>query len=201
MAESYSVEAVLSATDKNFSKTMKGAVGSVDSMNSSILSSISGLGSKISSGLGTALKVGVTTAFAGAAATAAAGSAMLVKSMNLAGDLEQNLGGSEAVFEQYAGGLQKTAKSAYKNMGLSTSEYLSVANKMGSLFQGAGFDVEKSMDLSSSAMQRASDVASIMGVDQSTAMEAVAGAAKGNFTINCPLSWLNRVNANQRCAA
>ena len=36
MAESYSVEAVLSATDKNFSKTMKGAVGSVDSMNSSI---------------------------------------------------------------------------------------------------------------------------------------------------------------------
>ena len=55
MAESYSVEAVLSATDKNFSKTMKGAVGSVDSMNSSILSSISGLGSKISSGLGTAL--------------------------------------------------------------------------------------------------------------------------------------------------
>ena len=28
MAESYSVEAVLSATDKNFSKTMKGAVGS-----------------------------------------------------------------------------------------------------------------------------------------------------------------------------
>ena len=201
MAESYSVEAVLSATDKNFSKTMKGAVGSVDSMNSSILSSISGLGSKISNGLGTALKVGVTTAFAGAAATAAAGGAMLVKSMNLAGDLEQNLGGSEAVFEQYAGGLQKTAKSAYKNMGLSTSEYLGVANKMGSLFQGAGFDVKQSMDLSSSAMQRASDVASIMGIDQSTAMEAVAGAAKGNFTINCPLSWLNRVNANQRCVA
>ncbi|MGO3607999.1 MAG: phage tail protein, partial [Pseudolactococcus laudensis] len=183
MAESYSVEAVLSATDKNFSKTMKGAVSSVDNMNSSILSSISGLGSKISSGLGTAVKVGITTAFAGAAATAAAGGAALVKSMNLAGDLEQNLGGSEAVFEQYASGLQNTAKDAYKNMGLSTSEYLSVANKMGSLFQGAGFDVKQSMDLSSSAMQRASDVASIMGVDQSAAMEAVAGAAKGNFTM------------------
>ena len=37
--------------------------------------------------------------------------------LNLAGDLEQNLGGSEAVFEQYASGLQKTAKDAYKNMG------------------------------------------------------------------------------------
>lgn len=48
MAESYSVEAVLTAKDKNFSKTMKGAIGSVDRMNSGILSSISGLGSKIS---------------------------------------------------------------------------------------------------------------------------------------------------------
>lgn len=183
MAESYSVEAVLTAKDKNFSKTMKGAIGSVDRMNSGILSSISGLGSKISSGLGTAVKVGITTALSGAAATAAAGGAMLVKSMNLAGDLEQNLGGSEAVFEQYASGLQKTAKDAYKNMGLSTSDYLATANKMGSLFQGAGFDVKQSMDLSSSAMQRASDVASIMGIRQEDAMEAVAGAAKGNFTM------------------
>ena len=117
MAESYSVEAVLSAKDKNFSTTMKGAVGSVDNMNSSILSSISGLGSKISSGLGTALKVGITTAFAGATATATAGGVALVKSMNLAGDLEQNLGGSEAVFGQYASSLQNTAKMLIKIWG------------------------------------------------------------------------------------
>jgi hypothetical protein len=39
------------------------------------------------------------------------------------------------------------------------------------------------MDLSTRAMQRAADVASIMGIDLDSAMESIAGAAKGNFTI------------------
>jgi hypothetical protein len=37
--------------------------------------------------------------------------------------------------------------------------------------------------MTTSAMQRASDVASIMGIDINSAMEAVSGAAKGNFTM------------------
>jgi phage-related protein len=37
--------------------------------------------------------------------------------------------------------------------------------------------------MTTSAMQRAADVASIMGIDVDAAMEAVAGAAKGNFTM------------------
>jgi hypothetical protein len=37
--------------------------------------------------------------------------------------------------------------------------------------------------MSTEAMQRAADVASIMGIDTSAAMEAIAGAAKGNFTM------------------
>ena len=32
-------------------------------------------------------------------------------------------------------------------------------------------------------MQRAADVASIMGIDVSSAMQAIEGAAKGNFTM------------------
>jgi phage-related protein len=39
------------------------------------------------------------------------------------------------------------------------------------------------MDLSGQAMQRAADVASIMGIDVNSAMESIAGAAKGNFTM------------------
>ena len=115
-----------------------------------------------------------------------AGTAMgtlTVKAMNLGGELEQNMGGSEAVFGKYAVKMQETAKNAFSNMGLSTSDYLATANKMGALFQGAGFDIEESMNISSEAMQRAADVASIMGIDTSAAMEAVAGAAKGNFTM------------------
>jgi len=98
-------------------------------------------------------------------------------------ELEQNLGGTEAVFGDFANNLQETAKTAYKNMGLSASEYMATANKMGSLFQGSGMSQVRSLELTTEAMQRASDVASVMGISQEMAMESIAGAAKGNFTM------------------
>lgn len=107
----------------------------------------------------------------------------LSTALSLGGELEQNLGGTEAVFGQFAGSIQQSAQSAYKNMGLSASDYMATANKMGSLFQGSGLSQQKSLDLTSSAMQRAADVASVMGLDTTTAMESIAGAAKGNFTM------------------
>ena len=119
----------------------------------------------------------------GLAAGIAAMGALTIKALNLSGELEQNMGGSEAVFGEYAEKMQATAKEAFSNMGLSTSDYLATANKMGALFQGAGFTIEESMNVSQKAMQRAADVASIMGIDTSSAMEAIAGAAKGNFTM------------------
>ena len=99
------------------------------------------------------------------------------------GQLEQNLGGSEAVFGEYAASIQKTGEDAYKNLGVSQSEYLATANKMGALFQGVGVEQERSLDLTEKAMQRAADMASVMGIDTSAALEAVTGAAKGNFTM------------------
>ena len=134
---------------------------------------------KIGSGalaLGKAVAVGI-----GASATALGG--LTAKALSAAGELEQNMGGSEAVFKEHAASIQKTAKEAFSNMGLSASDYLATANKMGALFQGAGFEIEESMKISQDAMQRAADVASIMGIDTASAMEAVAGAAKGNFTM------------------
>lgn len=116
--------------------------------------------------------------------TATTGLAGLVgKSVSMAGDLQQQLGGSEAVFENFAETVKQKGAEAYKVMGLSQNDYLATANKMGSLMQGAGLPVEKSMDLSTQAMQRASDVASVMGIDVNSAMESIAGAAKGNFTM------------------
>ena len=98
-------------------------------------------------------------------------------------NLEQNLGGTEAVFGNFAKNIQSSAQEAYKNMGLSASNYMATANKMGSLFQGSGLSQQKSLDLTSQAMQRAADVASVMGIDTTMAMESIAGAAKGNFTM------------------
>lgn len=109
--------------------------------------------------------------------------AMIKNAISLAGDLQQNIGGSESVFKNYAGTIQKTAETAASSLGLSQSKYLATATKMGSLFQGLGFSVAQSADMVTQSMQRASDVASIMGISVDSAMEAVAGMAKGNFTM------------------
>lgn len=105
------------------------------------------------------------------------------ESVSAFGELEQNLGGSEAVFGSYADAVVEKSKEAYKNMGVAQSEYLATANKMGSLFQGSGLSQERSLELTTKAMQRATDVASVMGIDTSQALESIAGAAKGNFTM------------------
>lgn len=99
------------------------------------------------------------------------------------GELEQQLGGVEVVFSEHAEAMKKTAATAYRDMGLSESDYLAKANKMGALLKGSGFDTGYASAMSQQVMQRASDVASIMGVDVKDAMEALAGAAKGNFTM------------------
>lgn len=108
---------------------------------------------------------------------------MVKQAISLAGDLQQNIGGSESVFKNYAGTIQKTAETAASSLGLSQSKYLATATKMGSLFQGSGFSVAQSANMVTQSMQRASDVASIMGISVDSAMEAVAGMAKGNFTM------------------
>ena len=160
------------------------------------LSKAGSIGKSVFKGL--AVGVGtVTTAVAG----------FIGKSVQMAGELEQNLGGAEAVFKdlgksikdmsaplqqydqttgkvtQITSNLEEVSTQAYKNMGLSQSDYLSTLNKMGSLMQGSGISQQKSLNLSAQAMQRAADVASIMGIDVGAAMESIAGAAKGNFTM------------------
>lgn len=123
----------------------------------------------------------------GVAATAITG--LIGKSVQMAGDLEQQIGGTEAVFGEFAETVQDKASKAFDKMGLSANDFMATANKMGALMQGSGLSIEDSMELSTQAMQRAADVASIMGIDVNFAMESIAGAAKGNFTINHSLLY------------
>jgi hypothetical protein len=131
--------------------------------------------------LGGVLK-GVGAAIGAAAVAAGAAAIKLGKEVvQQFGELEQNLGGSEAVFGKYAASIQKTGEDAYKNLGVSQSEYLATANKMGALFQGSGVEQQKSLELTEKAMQRAADMAAVMGIDMSVALEAVTGAANANI--------------------
>jgi len=127
---------------------------------------------------------GAGVAIAGGMLAGAAGlAALTTKAVMSAAELEQQIGGSEAVFGEYAKTIQEKGAQAFKTAGLSQQEFLQGANKMGSLFQGAGFSVQDSMTMSADAMQRASDIASIMGISTTDALEAVTGMAKGNFTM------------------
>lgn len=136
------------------------------------LSKLKGIASSAAKGIA----VGV-----GAIGTALVGA--VGKSVQMAGELEQQLGGTEAVFGNLADTVQNKAVKAFNTMGLSANDFMQTANKMGSLMQGAGLTVEDSMALSTEAMQRAADVASVMGISTESAMESIAGAAKGNFTM------------------
>ena len=139
--------------------------------------------SKMFSGIGKAAGVCGKAIVTALGAGAVAMGKLVVDSMGLAGELEQNLGGSEAVFGGWAAYIQEKGAEAFKNLGLSQAEYLANANKMGSLFQGMGFSTQDSATMTVDMMQRAADVASIMGISLDSAMEAVAGMAKGNFTM------------------
>lgn len=114
----------------------------------------------------------------------AAGIGSVIKNaLNVGSELQQNLGGTEAVWQGYADTIQKTAQDAYMNMGMSASEYMASANKIGALLQGSGVEQAKAVDMTAQAMQRAADVASVMGIETTDAMHAIEGAAKGNFTM------------------
>ncbi len=130
-------------------------------------------------------KAGSGDLFAGLAKGAAAlGIGKLFKeAVDGAGELEQNIGGSASVFKEYAGTVQTAAKSAYESLGLSESKYLATATKMGALFQGTGSSIAASADMTTNAMKRAADVASIMGISIDDAMYSISGMAKGNFTM------------------
>lgn len=158
----------IALNDGDFNKKIGDATGKAESFGDKF--------NNITVAVGKAAVVGL-----GAAATAFAG--LSVKALQLGGDLEQNLGGAEAVFGQFAETAIETSKEAFETAGLSASDYLATINKMGSLMMGSGIEQEKALDLSSAAMQRAADVASIMGIDTTSAMESIAGAAKGNFTM------------------
>ena len=135
------------------------------------------------SSFGEKLAAGCTAALAVLGAVATAAGALAKEVVSSYGDLEQSIGGSEAVFGDYANNIQRWSESAFRTMGVSQSEYLATANKIGALFQGAGMDQREALTMTADAMQRAADMASVMGINTEDALNAIAGAAKGNYTM------------------
>ena len=144
---------------------------------------ISTYSGKIESTVGSAFKSILKYTAIGKTAFKAAYTIVGKQALETRSSIEQGVGGAAAVFGDYAKQITGAAQSSYKTAGLSMADYLETANKMGALFKGSGYDVEQASDMTQKAMQRAADVASIMGIDVKMAMESIAGAAKGNFTM------------------
>lgn len=164
--------ATLSLDTRDFDKGVKGAAKQGESLGATLKNKV---------GAGT---IAMGNLIAGAVQMVGnAAVQMGKKAWNSVAELEQNLGGSEAVWGEWADEIQATASHAFSSMGLSMSDYLAEANKMGSLLKGSGYTTAEAYQLTTDVMQRASDVASIMGIDVASAMQAIEGAAKGNFTM------------------
>lgn len=141
-------------------------------------------GKKAGSGIAKGFAVVGKAAAAFAIAAGAAYVGVVKTAADKVAQLEQNVGAAIAVWGEGLGEQQRRiAMQAAENVGLSTSQYLEMSNKMGSLMQGMGFDTREAFALSTQAIQRTADVASIMNIPIENAMEAINGLAKGNFTM------------------
>ena len=106
---------------------------------------IANLTSKLGSGLATAAKIGVA-----AVGTAAAGiTALTTAAVNSFAEYEQLAGGAAKIFDEMSQTkILQDAQNAYKDLGLSANEYLSVINDVGATFaatmgDAAGYEAAK----------------------------------------------------------
>ena len=170
------------ATTENKIKANEDAMSELDDKTEKTGKDLEEAGDK-GSAFGDKLAAGCTAALAVLGAVATAAGALAKEVISSYGNLEQSIGGSESVFGDYANNIQRWSENAFRTMGVSQNEYLASANKIGALFQGAGMDQREALTMTADAMQRAADMASVMGINTEDALNAIAGAAKGNYTM------------------
>ena len=142
----------------------------------SIIPSMKGFDSKLSSGISEAVgKVGkvAAAAFAAVGAGAAAAGKAALDSYS---DYEQLSGGIEKIFGDAAGQVQEYASQAYVAAGLSANDYMrQVSSFSASLKQSFGGDVVAAAERANMAMVDMSDNANVFGSN----IEDVQNAMKG----------------------
>ena len=114
----------------------------------------------------------------------AAGTALVAlgkKSLDARQQLNADLSASQATFEVWSNFVEKDAKNAWQNLGLSTDAYLQHAVSMGEYLQAAGLPVQQSAALTSELMQRAADLAGVYGTSTDDALGAIEKAAQGSY--------------------
>jgi hypothetical protein len=106
------------------------------------------------------------------------GAQQLVKA---AGDLEQSIGGTAAVFGSAAGSVDEFAKSAADVVGLSENAARVLTSRLGASLKGAGLSAEEAAKQSIFLTKTGADLAATLGGNTNDAVSALGSALRGEF--------------------
>lgn len=140
----------------------------------------SGFGSAIKSGLVTVAKVGFAAVTAAAAGIAALGT----NSVKLYSEFEQLQGGTELLFGDAYQTVMDYAHNAYKNVQMSTNDYLTQVNGLSTGLKTAlGGDAAAAAELANKVVVAEADVVAATGASQEAVQNAFNGIMKSNYTM------------------
>jgi hypothetical protein len=116
--------------------------------------------------------------------TALFGGAVLYGAQKLvqaAGDLEQSIGGTAAVFGSAAGGINEFTKGAAELVGLSENAARVLTSRLGASLKGAGLSAEEAAKQSIFLTKTGADLAATLGGNANDAVGALGSALRGEF--------------------
>lgn len=94
---------------------------------------------------------------------------------------EQAMGGVDAVFKQNANTIKAWADTAAQSVGLSKTEYATLANQIGASFKASGVPMDELAGKTDNMIKLGSDLAATFGGTTKDAVEALGGAYRGEF--------------------
>lgn len=116
--------------------------------------------------------------------TALFGGAVLYGAQRLvkaAGDLEQSIGGTSAVFKEASGPINEFSKNAAELVGLSENAARVITSRLGSSLQGFGLSAEEAAEKSVFLTTIGADLAATLGGTTDEAVTALGAALRGEF--------------------
>lgn len=107
--------------------------------------------------------------------------AQVKDAVRAASDLEQAMGGVEAVFGKSADAVNAFAADAANAVGLSKAQYASLATTIGSQLKNAGASQAQAAQRTQELVARGADMAAVFGGTASEAVSAMSSALKGEM--------------------
>src|SRR5690606_16930849 len=96
-------------------------------------------------------------------------------------ELEQATGATEAIFGDQAKAIDRWAKAAAENIGMSEAAAKNAAVKIGAFLQNYGFSVDEAAQKSMELTNLGADLAAMFGGTVPEAVDAISAALRGEF--------------------